>query len=337
MENSILKIKKNDNEFCSPLLFPDKKEENYEETLSLCDDYGKGFSKQIETRHGIRLIITNWEIEHNKKIEVNETLSALEFCFCLSGNLSCRINELKEEILFNRGKCNLSFFPEPNGTMNYKNVEPAVFVAIMIDIPVFYSIVRTEIDIVPVDLMEIINGKNKFLFIENNITAPMLMVIHQILKCEFTGRLKQLYLDSKVIELIVIYLDLLKKESKSHKKRKSLGSADMDKIYHAKEILVGRMQNPPSLVELAREVGLNDFKLKIGFRELFGTTVFGYLHQHRMECARLMFEDSDNNVAEVSAYVGYANPSHFASAFKKQFGINPGVFLSERKKKKLYC
>jgi AraC family transcriptional activator of pyochelin receptor len=85
------------------------------------------------------------------------------------------------------------------------------------------------------------------------------------------------------------------------------------------------MKQPPSLMELARQVGLNDFKLKMGFRRVFGKTVFGYLHELRMERSRLLLEEGKMNVKEVSYAVGYMDSGRFSDAFKKQFGVRPSL------------
>jgi AraC-like DNA-binding protein len=87
------------------------------------------------------------------------------------------------------------------------------------------------------------------------------------------------------------------------------------------------MESPPSIIELSRRVGLNDFKLKIGFKAIYGTTVYGLLRDERLEKARLLLEMNSMNVGEVAYSVGYSNPSHFANAFKKKFGINPGELV----------
>jgi AraC-like DNA-binding protein len=98
---------------------------------------------------------------------------------------------------------------------------------------------------------------------------------------------------------------------------------DRDRIHFAREILLQRLADPPSLVELARLVGLNDYKLKAGFRQVFGTTVFGYLRQERLEKARQLLQAQDISVTAAAAAVGYSSQGHFAAAFRKQFGINP--------------
>lgn len=71
-------------------------------------------------------------------------------------------------------------------------------------------------------------------------------------------------------------------------------------------------------------VGINQTKLKSGFKQLFGTTVFGYLTDIRMEKARLLILSEKKNVGEVADLVGYQHPHHFAAAFKRKFGYSPG-------------
>ena len=101
----------------------------------------------------------------------------------------------------------------------------------------------------------------------------------------------------------------------------------MDRIHYAKAILMDNLSDPPTLGELAHRVSLNDYKLKVGFRQVFGTTVFGYLHQHRMEVARQLLAAQRMNVKEVARTVGYASQSRFATAFRKRFGMNPKAYL----------
>jgi AraC-like DNA-binding protein len=100
-------------------------------------------------------------------------------------------------------------------------------------------------------------------------------------------------------------------------------SSDIDRLHRAKEILLQDLENPPSLLELARLVGLNDYKLKSGFRQLFGTTVFGYLYQQRMKQAHELLQSSEANVTEIANQVGYTSLSAFSNAFKKFYGISP--------------
>ncbi|WP_104402446.1 helix-turn-helix transcriptional regulator [Vibrio penaeicida] len=120
---------------------------------------------------------------------------------------------------------------------------------------------------------------------------------------------------------------VLQEMSPSNLQSGKLSPADIHKIYSAKNLLMERMDAPPSLIELAQEVGLNDFKLKLGFKEVFQQTAFGYLHQQRMERAREILLEQRSNVIRVANEVGYQNHGHFSVAFKKHFGITPSDYL----------
>ena len=94
-------------------------------------------------------------------------------------------------------------------------------------------------------------------------------------------------------------------------------------IYTAKE----NISEPPSLHELSEEIGLSLNKLKEGFKQLYGDTVFGYLLDHKMEEARSMLASNNYNVNEVGLKIGYSTSSHFIAAFKKKYGTTPKKYL----------
>jgi AraC-like DNA-binding protein len=156
----------------------------------------------------------------------------------------------------------------------------------------------------------------------------MKRVVQQIRSCPYQNQIRRMYLESKIWELMAMQLDHLFNHQGEKDKctARKLAHDDIDRIYTAQEILIRQLQNPPSLVELARQVGLNDYKLKIGFHQVFETTVFGYLHQKRMERAQHLLETGDISVSGAAHAVGYASLSHFTAAFRRQFGVNPCVY-----------
>ena len=87
------------------------------------------------------------------------------------------------------------------------------------------------------------------------------------------------------------------------------------------------MTDPPSLDELAREIGLSLKKLKDGFKQIYGDTVYAYLLDHKMDEARKMLESQKYNVNEVGLKLGYSTSSHFINAFKKKYGTTPKKYL----------
>lgn len=161
------------------------------------------------------------------------------------------------------------------------------------------------------------------------ITPAMRMVIEQILSPPVTESLLPLYLENKVLELIVLRLDQAAQGPRSGE-GPDLNRKDRRNISLARDILVEEMADPPSIRELSRRAGINEFKLKAGFRKLFGDTIYRTLKKVRMEKARRLLSETDANVLTVANQVGYANPSHFAAAFRKTFGISPRTYIANR-------
>ena len=87
------------------------------------------------------------------------------------------------------------------------------------------------------------------------------------------------------------------------------------------------MSDPPSLEKLAIEVELSLKKLKDGFKQIYGDTVFAYLLDHKMDEARKMLDSRKHNVNEVSLKLGYSTASHFIAAFKKKYGTTPKKYI----------
>ncbi|MGG6266564.1 helix-turn-helix domain-containing protein [Leptolyngbya sp. AN03gr2] len=112
---------------------------------------------------------------------------------------------------------------------------------------------------------------------------------------------------------------------------KKLKPEEVDRIHAARKILLQRLDNPPSSMELARRVGLNDRALKQGFWACFGTTTFNYRHHYLLDQARQLLATGDLRVEEVSQQVGFSNRSYFAEAFRKKFGVNPGDCVRQQR------
>jgi AraC family transcriptional regulator, transcriptional activator of the genes for pyochelin and ferripyochelin receptors len=80
------------------------------------------------------------------------------------------------------------------------------------------------------------------------------------------------------------------------------------------------------------DVGLNNYKLKRGFRQVFETSAFKYLHDYRLEKARQLLAKGEMKVEEVASRVGFDSRSYFATAFRKKFGVNPKQYFQHHQK-----
>jgi AraC-like DNA-binding protein len=157
-------------------------------------------------------------------------------------------------------------------------------------------------------------------------TTPLMQqTLHQLVGCPYQGVLQQIYLEGKTLELLVLQMACWS-EQLEMQVRTRLQPKDIELIHQAGAFLKENWTDPPSLFKLARQVGLNDFKLKQGFRQVFGTTVFGYLQAYRMEQARQLLWDRHVSVAGVARAIGYVSPSAFSAAFRRHFGSSPKTF-----------
>ncbi|MGD1854371.1 MAG: helix-turn-helix transcriptional regulator [Leptolyngbyaceae cyanobacterium] len=157
-------------------------------------------------------------------------------------------------------------------------------------------------------------------------TPSMLAAVQQILTCPYQENVRQLYLESKTLELLALKLEQMRQPEVAEDHKITLKSDNIYRLYQARHILLTDIEHPPSLMDLARQVGINDFKLKRGFRQIFGTTVFGCLYDYRMERAKQLLDTHNLKVAQIAQTVGYANPSQFSAAFKRKFGFSPKMY-----------
>ena len=160
------------------------------------------------------------------------------------------------------------------------------------------------------------------------ISPAMRTIVHEIFHCHFHGVAKKMFIEGKVLELLAHEIDSVDTPCMP---AMHLDKNDVHLLHMARTIMMENMASPPSIEELARMVGLNQKKIKMGFRQLYNTTVFGFLRQYRMEQARMMFETCLASVTEAASAVGYTNISHFGAAFRNQFGMRPNDYLKSRK------
>ncbi|MBG6236209.1 AraC-like DNA-binding protein [Pedobacter sp. CAN_A7] len=160
-----------------------------------------------------------------------------------------------------------------------------------------------------------------------HITPEIIAILNSIKSSTHTGFCEKLFLESKVLELLVLQLsqfEQIKDDGIKHLLKKD----DLYKMYEVREILTANMQEQFPLRTLSHMVGTNEFNLKRNFKIAFGTTVYGYLNEYKMEQARSMLINKDISIAELATKMGYKYATHFSSAFKKHFGYLPNKLRS---------
>lgn len=163
-------------------------------------------------------------------------------------------------------------------------------------------------------------SKNLSDFSSLNLYPEVNLILNDLFNNNINQKIRKIYLEAKIYDLLILFITKVEQ-----KQTFSMKQDDVDKILKAKQLVESNIQTPNSLIELSRKVGINDYKLKKGFKEITGNTVFGYLYQIRMEYAFHLLSNEQKSVGEVAFLVGYKNSQHFTAAFKKKYNILPGV------------
>ncbi|WP_367331679.1 helix-turn-helix domain-containing protein [Sphingobacterium multivorum] len=142
------------------------------------------------------------------------------------------------------------------------------------------------------------------------------------MNCNYTADLKKLFFLSKTIELLVLQAESFNTIQHSNSDYLKYDH-DRERIIFARDYLVKNMESPPSLIELAKIAGLNEYKLKRGFKEVFHQTAFSYLSDLRLELAKNQLLEGKKSVTEIAFEMGYCSLQHFSTAFKKKFAVSP--------------
>ncbi len=237
----------------------------------------------------------------------------IQFHFCMKGegnflfNAGNYVFNVKEEhsiLLYN---------PQRDLPIDLKLQPNTWIIGIVISIKKFHSLFSQDAD--HIHFLSPENSTKKYY--DNAVVSPsMAVVLSQILSSNIHQSMKALYLKGKVYELLSLYFN--KNEDTDIEQCPFLIDEDnIRKIRLAKELILQNISEPPSLQMLSESIGLSLNKLKEGFKQLYGDTVFGYLLDHKMEEARRMLASKNYNVNEVGLKIGYSTSSHFIAAFKR--------------------
>ena len=196
-------------------------------------------------------------------------------------------------------------------------------VSLLISIEKFHSLFSTESGYIPFLSDE---NSNKKYYDDTEIKPTVSLVLQEIINSNSNSSIRDLYVKGKVYELLSLHFQ--KEENTDGEYCPFLvDEQNVLKIKKAKEIIISRMAEPPSLQELSAEIGLNLKKLKEGFKQIYGDTVYSFLLDYKMEHSRKLLESNQFNVNEVGLQVGYSTASHFIAAFKKKFGTTPKKYV----------
>jgi len=161
--------------------------------------------------------------------------------------------------------------------------------------------------------------KSSSLLISSNwADIETLELANSILRCRYQNNLRRYFFESRVKDMFFKYLVLSESPAADEKEPTE---KEIQAINKAEEIINSNIAVHNSIPDLAKQVLLNEFRLKQLFKKIFGAGPYEYLVKKRLEKGKELLEQG-LSVKETAAFVGY-RPSDFTTSFRNHFGFQP--------------
>ena len=259
--------------------------------------------------------MTNFEYEIDKNY--------IQFHFCLKGSSKFNFNKGNYSFPVLAENSILLYNPIQKLPINASLESNSLVLSVLISIKKFHSLFSNQAD--QISFLNKDNIGNKFY--KDKKLGPMIsVVLNQMTQQSVHESMHKLYLRAKVFELMSLYFSR-DKEMDIEQCPFLMDDTNIKKIRKAKDIIISRMTEPPTLNHLANEVEISLKKLKEGFKQVYGASVYVFLLDYKMQVSKRLLSSGNYNVNEVALKVGYSTATHFINAFKKKFGTTPKKYL----------
>ncbi len=257
------------------------------------------------------------------KIPVATEKETVEMEFVLRGSCKRDSSAFEYTLDFDENRHNITYTKPHKAISNWKAPSKIVqMLQINISPNVFTNYLTDDNNLVRNFKENILKKKSSRINAHSStITPKMHQTIIEIINCKKKGTLKRVFLESKILELLVMQLEQFSSEKKP--KNYTIKEENIEKIHAAKAYIIDRKYKTITLAELSQIVGTNEYTLKKGFKEVFGATVFGFWNELKMESAKNLLLNCNVSIGDVADTLGYKNQRHFSTAFKKYFGKTP--------------
>lgn len=276
---------------------------------------------------GVYIAYGDMQLYESRRLhfEMSDHDDLVEMHFTLSGSGSMSDDIYGGQYHFKENEHNMHYMPRFVGTGDYQLHERYKFFEVHFATPFFLELAQSGSPGLRKFAELIGTGKVSVLSQQNlPISFAMHQCIYDIMNCGVQGGLKLLFLQSKCVELLALQAQMYEEAVSKSSRCCNTAGHDKESILYAREYLVQHALQPPSLTELAKVAGINEFKLKQGFKQVFNNTVFGYLSDYKLNQARELLLRGNTAIKEVADNLGYSSVQHFSHAFRKKFGVPPG-------------
>ncbi|WP_313367217.1 helix-turn-helix transcriptional regulator [Sphingobacterium mizutaii] len=262
-------------------------------------DLSKPF--KLRVRHASHLIKVQFEIEGNSHFESHDN-----YCIIIPSNHYQFIN-----------------IPNPDGHITYSSSRKVL--DIYMEQEFLFQLLRTQ---------GYSDQQLKAHFLLNNytfcrqatpITAQQQQLIQELLNHQYQSDFAKQFIRIKAIELMITVFVGASNQINQVKWIQS----DIDTMMSIKEFLDKNYHQDLRIKSLSRQFGINEFKLKNGFKDLFGDTVFGYIRRQKMKKAKELLRNPELEIKEIAYLIGFKYAHHFSKVYLDHYQIRPSEYRNK--------
>ncbi|VXB56498.1 helix-turn-helix transcriptional regulator [Maribacter litoralis] len=269
--------------------------------------------------------VLKFQNEEDRMVQYTRDINKrfIQFHFCLKGSGAYNFNKGNYSLDVKEENSLLLYNTQLDLPLNLDLNPKSSLVSVVMTLRKFHSLFTAEADYIP--FLSADNKEKKY-YAQEPFSPSIAVILSQIVNYNLHPSIKSLYVKGKIYELIALYFN--RSPNADIEQCPYLADEEnVKKIKKAKEIILANMAEPPTLAELSSEVGLSLKRLKEGFKQIYGDSVYSFLFDHKMDYAKRLLETGQYNVNEIGLRIGYSTSSHFIAAFKKKYNTTPKKYL----------
>lgn len=290
--------------------------------VNLAEDEGRGHWDFTRIRNEIFVVIGDFAYK-DPRVEILSGDGMIQFYFKLSGDLTMALTRAES---LNLSQPGLLIYHQPSGVEVREWTAPSVherFACINVRPDVLAELFASHPAMKP-DLLGELMGRNSGRAIycrQLPLSAEMFELATKLVDRPYDGSFDLIYTEALIMQLVCLAVARLGALPEAPSEQYS--PREVQCLHAARKFLMSRLDRPPTIREVARAAGLSETRLKYGFKDVFGETVFDFSVRCRMQHALALLREQRIPVSEVGAAVGYSHQTSFATAFRRHFGLRP--------------
>lgn len=305
-------------------------------TLRIPDGLGRGYIRGVSFESGIGFITYHCTFFEDVEMQfVAEKTHPLRFIFCSEGKIDHKFVENNEVHTIEAYQNVIASSSGLNGHILYFKANETVKVSSLEIIrEIFGHRNNYRFDNFDPVLEELFRDSvaEKLFFYQGNYSIKVADIVDEITNKDTYGFTRSILVEGKALEMLAKQINQYQDDQRDDLPQ-ILRRSDVEKVKRAVEMINADLSKNYSVDQLAKEVGTNVNKLQEGFKYMFDLTVNKYVQQVKLEAARDLLTDTDNNISQIVNQIGLNNRSYFSKIFKEKYGVSPKYFLSSRKDK----